>query len=363
LIGLVFQAIYSLSVPEWCMKGPFATEWHFHQALMNDTVHRTDKPEEAHFFYVPLYSSCLIIKNFGKFPEYQQLVGAALTYVSGTFPYWNASHGSNHIWTFSHDFGACLGWTDQTSSVFYHEMRHSIFLTHNGDRRLGCYTPQKDIVVPSYYSDSGIMEVADNISSSGEVRMTQQQRVEWGAALVAKKDIFGYFRGTLAWKHSHDLPKLGIRKGFDRQYSNGIRQKLARLFGRDSKFLIADGSDGNYLSEMQRSLFCLCPRGFAAWSRRLFDAIITNCIPVIIADDADQPFQQMLDYDAFSLRVAEADLQHLKSILMKIPSARIYELLDNLQNVAHLFTYNHPMRHDDATYNVLVQLAAKASFK
>jgi hypothetical protein len=43
------------------------------------------------------------------------------------------------------------------------------------------------------------------------------------------------------------------------------------------------GSHGDYVKEVRQSLFCLCPRGFASWSRRLFDSIQLGCIPVIIA--------------------------------------------------------------------------------
>ena len=56
---------------------------------------------------------------------------------------------------------------------------------------------------------------------------------------------------------------------------------------------------------MADSVFCLAPRGQAAWSPRLDEAISAGCIPVIIADSYDAPFHDLLDYSAFSLRLDE----------------------------------------------------------
>lgn len=45
-----------------------------------------------------------------------------------------------------------------------------------------------------------------------------------------------------------------------------------------------------HLSEMATSDYCLCPRGEAASAKRVFDAIASGCIPVILADEFDWPY-------------------------------------------------------------------------
>ena len=45
-----------------------------------------------------------------------------------------------------------------------------------------------------------------------------------------------------------------------------------------------------------RSLFCLSPAGDTPSSARLFDAIVSGCIPVIISDELELPFEGILDY-------------------------------------------------------------------
>lgn len=45
-----------------------------------------------------------------------------------------------------------------------------------------------------------------------------------------------------------------------------------------------------------RSIFCLNPAGDTPSSARLFDAIVSGCIPVIISDELELPFEGILDY-------------------------------------------------------------------
>ena len=45
-----------------------------------------------------------------------------------------------------------------------------------------------------------------------------------------------------------------------------------------------------------RSVFCLSPAGDTPSSARLFDAIVSGCIPVIISDELELPFEGILDY-------------------------------------------------------------------
>ncbi|KAL5208044.1 hypothetical protein ABZP36_032479 [Zizania latifolia] len=47
---------------------------------------------------------------------------------------------------------------------------------------------------------------------------------------------------------------------------------------------------------MRGSLFCLSPAGDTPSSARLFDAIVSSCIPVIISDELELPFEGILDY-------------------------------------------------------------------
>ena len=83
----------------------------------------------------------------------------------------------------------------------------------------------------------------------------------------------------------------------------------------------------DYLKRMMGSTFCLAPRGDTASSRRVYEAIATGCIPVIIADDLALPFAKRLRWQDFSVRVTErfALTQPLQMLdnLRRMPQARV----------------------------------------
>lgn len=55
-------------------------------------------------------------------------------------------------------------------------------------------------------------------------------------------------------------------------------------------------SDCRISSSITRSTFCLNPAGDTPSSARLFDAIVSGCIPVIVSDELELPFEGILDY-------------------------------------------------------------------
>ncbi|CAI5467612.1 unnamed protein product [Closterium sp. Yama58-4] len=57
---------------------------------------------------------------------------------------------------------------------------------------------------------------------------------------------------------------------------------------------------------MRRAKYCLVPRGDTSSSCCLFDAILSGCIPVIISDALDPPFEDVIDYTAFALLIPAA---------------------------------------------------------
>ena len=71
---------------------------------------------------------------------------------------------------------------------------------------------------------------------------------------------------------------------------------------------------------MRTSEFCLHPAGDTPTSCRLFDAIQSLCIPVIVSDNIELPFEGTIDYTEFSVFIAAREalqpnllMNHLKS--------------------------------------------------
>eukprot|EP00742_Colponemidia_sp_Colp-10_P007053 GILJ01007570.1.p1 GENE.GILJ01007570.1~~GILJ01007570.1.p1 ORF type:complete len:479 (+),score=58.75 GILJ01007570.1:104-1438(+) len=324
-----------------CATSPFGSEVVIHEELMRSAFGvRTVDAEEADYFYVPLYAACLIYSDFSKFDVYRALVRSALEYVIHEQPFWNRTRGRDHIFPFVHDFGGCLSWMDNTNKVYYDELRNSIFLSHLGDLSMGCFDSYKDIVVPPLVSDPRIYKLGQgghNVS-------------------LLSKSTFAHFRGTVTWYHHSTIKPLQIFKGYSRYYSNGVRLFLKTKYQGDSLVKIFEGKSKNYVKEVEESFFCLCPRGFAPWSRRFFDSVMLGCIPVIIADNIELPFEDVLNYRQFSVKIAEKDMGQLKEILLSISPERIRQLQLNLQKVYKFLSYQRPSEAGDAMDMILLRL-------
>ena len=100
-----------------------------------------------------------------------------------------------------------------------------------------------------------------------------------------------------------------------------------------SHYKIEDGSG------LRSSTFCLAPRGDTGSSRRIYDAILGGCVPVIVADDVHLAFSTELDWPSFSLRVAESDAEHLVPYLRSIPASRVRQLRKGLRAVRDSFRF------------------------
>ncbi len=71
----------------------------------------------------------------------------------------------------------------------------------------------------------------------------------------------------------------------------------------------------DYVAEILRSRFVLCPRGLAPASHRLFEVMALGRCPVIIGDEWVPP--EAVDWERCSIRVAERDIGGLSALLAR----------------------------------------------
>lgn len=88
-----------------------------------------------------------------------------------------------------------------------------------------------------------------------------------------------------------------------------------------------------------RSLFCLAPRGDTPSSRRVYDAIMAGCIPVIVADDILLAFSRQLDWSRFSLRVPESAALTVVPMLRALSPQRLQAMRHELRRVRPYFAF------------------------
>lgn len=164
--------------------------------------------------------------------------------------------------------------------------------------------------------------------------------------------------------YTHLLPRLDISqnqkrntllyfKGAKHRHRGGlVREKLWDLLVNVPGVIIEEGFPNatgreQSIKGMRSSEFCLHPAGDTPTSCRLFDAIQSLCIPVIVSDNIELPFEGMVDYSDFSVFVAVSDalrpnwlVNHLKTFSRKQKD----QFRQNLVRVQPIFQYDsgHP---------------------
>ena len=106
---------------------------------------------------------------------------------------------------------------------------------------------------------------------------------------------------------------------------------------------------------MARSVFCLCPLGWAPWSPRLVESVALGCVPVIIADDIRLPFPEAVRWPEISVTVAEADVGRLEATLDHVAATNLSAIQRNLWDPARRrsLLFHRPTEQGDATWHVL----------
>jgi hypothetical protein len=97
----------------------------------------------------------------------------------------------------------------------------------------------------------------------------------------------------------------------DLTWCRGVPLRLSQVRNTEGKRYTV------YRSQIEKSQFCLAPSG-AGWGIRIIELVMDGCIPVIIQDNITQPYEDVLPYRKFSLRVAEADIERLPEILRAV---------------------------------------------
>ncbi|GAX75783.1 hypothetical protein CEUSTIGMA_g3226.t1 [Chlamydomonas eustigma] len=135
----------------------------------------------------------------------------------------------------------------------------------------------------------------------------------------------------------HDDPKC--------IYSRCIRQTINKIYKQEGwkekyKVWYGDSQDihGDYSILLLRSKFCLALPG-DGWSARFEDAVLHGCIPVIIMDNTQVPFESILDLQSFAVRILQKDIPRIVDIITAIPESKAEEMRANVHKVWHRFRY------------------------
>ena len=255
------------------------------------------------------------------------------------YEYYNRSGGRDHVFCAVGDKGGCglgtagvnhillthLGWP--ASNELWKEtptrrevMQPSLFDNAAALRRAqasgsACFAPHKDVVVPPTAAHSLRPKEWAFVAEADPAR-------DWEHGLVHGGGIWG-------WKN------FGPRA--ITSYSLGMRQALHLRFGEQQ------GREGISISNASRgvawtrSKFCLSTVGHG-WGMRTAKSALLNCLPLVAQPYVTQPWEQLVNYSRFSLRLnSMREVEGTEALLRSVQAPQVESMRRALKRLAPAF--------------------------
>lgn len=132
-----------------------------------------------------------------------------------------------------------------------------------------------------------------------------------------------------------------------RKEGGKVRDELFKVLENEEDMVLKHGVQSREgrrwaAQGMRSSKFCLHPAGDTPSACRLFDAIVSICVPVVVSDEIELPFEDELDYTRFSIFVpSQKALEpgYLASILRQISKEKLQQYQEELRKVRKYFEY------------------------
>ncbi|EFN59690.1 hypothetical protein CHLNCDRAFT_133230 [Chlorella variabilis] len=295
--------MYELNT-QWAYDNDHHIAWTGHDPFMEEFLEspvRTEDPSEASLFYIPafLYSYS---GNMAGGDEHTQLL---LDHIRATWPYWDRHGGRDHFLFVPADRGTCP-WGSRFSDLIrivhfgMHSTRtnHNPHFGHQGHPEFGCYNPLRDIVAAGTGAPLSL---------------------PWAGWLF-------FFAGSI--------------RTDDNVYSGRTRLILSELVAQwnDPEFSFSGGYVNNYPAGFREAKFCLAPWGYG-FGMRLHQSILGGCVPVVIQEHVFQPYEEVLPYETFSLRLSNEDLPQLRETLRSVTDEQYRELLEGVVRYKEAFSW------------------------
>ncbi|KAJ4975765.1 hypothetical protein NE237_000871 [Protea cynaroides] len=289
--------------------------WLFKDLLREDRygspVVRVLDPEEADLFYVPFFSSLSlvvnpirpggVVENAGVYSD-EEMQESLMEWLEGQL-YWKKNSGWDHVFI--------------------------------------CQDP------------NALYKVIDRIKN-GVLLVSDFGRLRPDQASLVKDLILPYshrinsFNGEIGVQERKSL--LFFMGNRYRKEGGKIRDELFQVLEGKADVIIKHGTQSRESRRMatqgmHSSKFCLHPAGDTPSACRLFDAIVSLCVPVIVSDSIELPFEDVIDYRKIAIFVDSASAVkqgYLIKKLRAVSQERILKYQQELKAVKHYFEYEDP---------------------
>lgn len=164
------------------------------------------------------------------------------------------------------------------------------------------------------------------------VRKPKNPILDLGGNPASKRSILAFFAGKM---HGYVRPIL-LRHWENKDPDMIIVGRMHRVKGKNI-----------YIQNMKNSKYCICAKGYEVNSPRVVEAIMYECVPVIISDNYVPPFFEILNWKSFAVFVMEKDIPNLKNILLSIPEKRYRAMQMRVKKVQkHFLWHAKPVKYD-----------------
>ncbi|OMO50599.1 Exostosin-like protein [Corchorus capsularis] len=289
-----------------CLKGQWGSQVKIHKLLLESRF-RTRKKEEADLFFVPSYVKC--VRMLGGLNDKE--INQTYVKVLSQMPYFRRSGGRDHIFVFPSGAGAHLfkSWATY--------INRSIILTPEGDRTdkrdTSAFNTWKDIIIPG--------NVDDGMTKAGAT-------VVQPLPLSKRKYLANYL--------GRAQNKVGRLKLIELAKKYGDKLECPELqFSGSNKLGRVE-----YFQHLRNAKFCLAPRGESSWTLRFYESFFVECVPVILSDQVELPFQNVIDYTQISIKLPSTLIgPELLEYLASIPDEVIEGMIARGRQLRCLWVY------------------------
>lgn len=298
------------------MLGIYASEGRFIHQLQSNRQFVVKDPNKAQIFFLPYSVANLVIKMY--VPDSHNMLPLTnfitdyVNSIASKYPFWNRSAGADHF------FVSCHDWGPATARGHPQLRQNSIKVVCNADLTEE-FIPKKDVSLPEIYLHS-------------------KSPTKLGGPGPGKRRYLAFFAGHM---HGRVRPIL-LLHWKNKDPAMKIYEMLPETNNRRSK--------NTYFRHMKMSKFCICPMGYEVNSPRIVESIYNDCVPVIIADNFVLPFAEVLNWEAFSVKIKEKEVPELKKILTDISPARYRIMQGRLRHVRKHFMW-HKMPSSFSRYD------------
>ncbi|KAG6509373.1 hypothetical protein ZIOFF_027360 [Zingiber officinale] len=328
-----------------------------HQLLLKSRF-RTLNKEEADLFFVPSYVKC--VRMMGGLSDKE--INKTYVKILSQMPHFRYSGGRDHIFVFPSGAGAhlfrswatflnrsiiltpevlflvlfiCISNRDKKDEKCFSLICSFVFNGDRTDKRdVTAFNTWKDIIIPGNVDDGMTKLHGPNVVQP---------------IPLSKRNYLANFLGRAQGKVGR-LQLVELAK----QYPDKLESPELHLTGPNKL------GRTEYFNHLRNAKFCLAPRGESSWTLRFYESFFVECVPVIISDQVELPFQNVIDYTQISIKWPSTRIStQLFEYLESIPDEVIETMIARGRQVRCLWVYTSEAEPCSAMIGIMWELQRK----